>query len=68
MVKFLKFLAIAIIVSANITMIEAWYRIFLMGGYFNNASFLASAMVGLIAPIAVIYFSVLGIREIIKYK
>ena len=68
MVNFLKFIAIAIIISVNVTMGETWYRVFLSGGYFSNASFLSSMIIGLLVPAAVIYLSFLAIRLIIKYK
>lgn len=68
MIKFLKFIAISTIVSLDITLAETWYRVFLSGGYFNNASFVATAMIGVILPAAVIYFSYQVIRLILKYK
>jgi hypothetical protein len=68
MIKFLKFILISTIVSLDITLAETWYRVFLSGGYFNNASFVATAMIGVILPSAAIYFSYQVIRLILKYK
>lgn len=68
MIKLVKFILILAIIAINITVFERWYTIFLNGGYFQNASFLASVVVGVVAPSCVLYLSYIGIREIIKIK
>jgi hypothetical protein len=68
MIKFLKFIGIIIILAINITVVEKWYHIILNGNYFQNASFIASVMLGFVLPVVILYFSYLGIREIIKIK
>lgn len=68
MIKFLKFILILTIIAIDLTVVEKWYTIIINGGYFQNASFLASVMVGVVAPVCVLYFSFHGIKAILKYK
>ena len=66
MTKFSKFLSITTIIAIVLSLGEMWYNMFLMGRYYDHATFFATAMVGFVIPIAVIYFAYLSIKSIVN--
>ena len=68
MTKFLKLLSISTIIALVLSLGEMWYSMFLIGRYYEHATFFATAMVGFIIPIAVIYLTFISIKSISKLK
>jgi hypothetical protein len=68
MTNFLKFLSISIIIALVLSLGEMWYNMFLIGRYYEHATFFATAMVGFIIPIAVICLTFFSIKSISKLK
>jgi hypothetical protein len=68
MTNFLKFLSISIIIALVLSIVEMWYNMFLIGRYYEHATFFATAMVGFIIPIAIICLTFFSIKSISKLK
>ena len=68
MTKFSKFLSITTIIAIVLSLGEMWYSMFLMGRYYDHATFFATAMVGFVIPLAVIYLTFISIKSISKLK
>jgi hypothetical protein len=68
MKNFLKFLSITTIIALVLSLGEMWYNMFLIGRYYEHATFFATAMVGFIIPIAVICLTFFSIKSISKLK
>lgn len=66
MKSFAKFITILVIVSIVLDISEKWYNMFLLGRYWEHASFIATAFAGLICPLVILYLSVIGINYIVK--
>lgn len=66
-VKFCKFLIISVIIAALLSSSEMWYNTFIIGRYYEHSTFLGTAIVGFIVPVASIYFTYLIIKSIIKW-
>ena len=63
---FAKFITIIAIIAIVLGVVEKWYNMFLLGRYWEHASFIATAFAGLIFPLAILYIAVIGIRYIVK--
>lgn len=68
MTNFLKFLCITTIIVIVLSLIEMWQNMFLIGRYYEHASFFGTAMVGFVIPIAVLYLAYISIKSIYKLK
>jgi hypothetical protein len=68
MTKFLKFLSITTIIALVLSLGEMWYKMFLIGRYYDHATCFATVMVGFIIPIAVICLTFFSIKSISKLK
>ena len=66
MKSFAKFITILVVVSIVLGMAEKWYNMFLLGRYWEHASFIATAFAGFIFPLAILYIAVIGINYIVK--
>lgn len=67
MTKFLKFLSITTIIALVLSLGEMWYKMFLIGRYYDHATFFGTAMVGFVIPLAVIYLTFISIKSIVNY-
>jgi hypothetical protein len=67
MTKFLKFLSITTIIALVLSLGEMWYKMFLIGRYYDHATFFSTAMVGFVIPLAVIYLASISIKSIVNY-
>jgi hypothetical protein len=67
MTKFLKFLSITTIIALVISLGEMWYKMFLIGRYYDHATFFGTAMVGFVIPLAIIYLAFISIKSIVNY-
>ena len=67
MTKFSKFLSISTIIAIVLSLGEMWYNMFLMGRYYDHATFFATAMVGFVIPLSVIYLTFISIKSILNY-
>ena len=67
MIKFLKFLGITTIIALVISLGEMWYKMFLIGRYYDHATFFGTAMVGFVIPLAIIYLAFISIKSIVNY-
>jgi hypothetical protein len=66
MKSFAKFISIISIVAIVLGVVEKWYSMFLLGRYWEHASFIGTAFTGFIFPLAFLYIAVIGIRYIVK--
>jgi hypothetical protein len=66
MKSFAKFISIIIIISIVLGLSEKWYSMFLLGRYWEHASFIATAFAGFIFPLVILYIAVIGINYIVK--
>lgn len=64
--KYLKFIGVLFIIITLIGLVEKWYNMFLLGRYWEHASFLGTSIVGLIIPLGVVGLSIWGIKKIVK--
>jgi hypothetical protein len=46
--------------------LEKWYNMFLLGRYWEHASFIGTAFAGFIIPASLLYIMILGIRYVVK--
>ena len=67
MTKFLKFLSITTIIALVLSLGEMWYKMFLIGRYYDHATFFGTAMVGFVIPLAIIYLAFISIKSIVNY-
>ena len=67
MTKFLKFLSITTIIALVLSLGEMWYKMFLIGRYYDHATFFATAMVGFVIPLTIIYLTFISIKSIVNY-
>ncbi len=68
MKSFAKFIAVISIVAIVLGAAEKWYNMYLIGRYWEHASFIGTAFAGFIFPLAFLYTAVLGIRYIVNFK
>jgi len=66
MKSFAKFITIIAIIAIVLGVVEKWYNMFLLGRYWEHASFIATAFAGLIFPLVILYIAVIGISYIVK--
>jgi hypothetical protein len=66
MKSFAKFISIISIVAIVLGVVEKWYSMFLLGRYWEHASFIGTAFAGFIFPLVFLYIAVIGIRYIVK--
>lgn len=66
MKSFAKFIAVISIVAIVLGAAEKWYNMYLIGRYWEHASFIGTAFAGFILPLAFLYIAVIGIRYIVK--
>jgi hypothetical protein len=66
MKSFAKFISIISIVVIVLGVVEKWYSMFLLGRYWEHASFIGTAFAGFIFPLVFLYIAVIGIRYIVK--
>lgn len=66
MKSFAKFISIISIVAIVLVVVEKWYSMFLLGRYWEHASFIGTAFAGFIFPLVFLYIAVIGIRYIVK--
>lgn len=67
MKSFAKFIAVISIVAIVLGAAEKWYNMYLIGRYWEHASFIGTAFAGFIFPLVFLYTAVLGIRYIVKF-
>ncbi len=67
MKSFAKFIAVISIVAIVLGAAEKWYNMYLIGRYWEHASFIGTAFAGFIFPLAFLYTAVIGIRYIVKF-
>lgn len=66
MSKFVKFLLVLSIICLTLGAAEKWYTMFLLGRYWEYASFIGTSFVGVIIPMAFIYLASMAITKIVK--
>ena len=64
--KFVKFILVITMIAIILGTLEKWYNMFLLGRYWEHASFIGTAFAGFIIPASLLYIMILGIRYVVK--
>lgn len=67
-VNLIKTLLITTVALSALGLLETWYQTFLVGRYWENASFLGTVLTGFVAPISLLFVSSFLIHLITKIK
>ena len=63
----IKIGAVIVIVALSASLLWLWFKVFVIGMYYNSAGIFLTVIVGL-APILLLVLSYLGIKETLKFK
>lgn len=63
----IKIGAVILIVGLSASLLWLWYKVFVIGMYYNAAGIFLTVIVGL-SPILLLILSYLGIKETLKFK
>lgn len=63
----IKIAVVIVIVALSASLLWLWFKVYLIGMYYNSAGLFLTVIVGL-APILVLVLTYLGIKETIKFK
>lgn len=63
----IKIGAVIVIVALSVSLLWTWFKVFVVGMYYNSASIFLTAVVGL-APLVLLVITYFGIKKTLKFK
>lgn len=63
----IKIGAVIGIVALSVSLLWTWFKVFVLGMYYNSASIFLTTVVGL-APLVLLVLTYLGIKKTLKFK
>jgi hypothetical protein len=63
----IKIGSVIVIVALSVSLLWTWFKVFVVGMYYDSASIFLTAVVGL-APLVLLVLTYFGIKKTLKFK